>query len=79
MHVVGFTNLAILRMWIKKVTRQGNALGVTLPVNYCRHFNIKRGDFVYLKVRAEGTLEVEKFNPEKRPDLAIMLGVEYDK
>lgn len=66
-------------MYVKKIIRHGNSLAFTLPVAYCRHFGIQRGDFAFLSVAKDGTLTFGTFDPSKRPDLAAMVDVEHDK
>ncbi|HRY62512.1 MAG TPA: AbrB/MazE/SpoVT family DNA-binding domain-containing protein [Candidatus Paceibacterota bacterium] len=56
-------------MWTKKVFKVGDSIAVTLPVEICRTFNIKRGDYLVVTIGKDHEIQLIKFDPNKRPDL----------
>lgn len=56
-------------MWVRKIGRKGNVLGVTLPQEALRALGWERGDHLIIYLHNEGSLLATRFDPEKRPDL----------
>jgi len=63
-------------MYVKKIVRHGNSFALIIPIEICRHFDLKRGDFCAVSVDGENDIVIQKFDPVRRPDLAEMLAGE---
>lgn len=60
-------------MYVKKIIKHGNSLALVIPVEVCRHYDFKRGDFCLVSVDGENDIVVQKFDPVRRPDLAELV------
>lgn len=56
-------------MYVKKIVRHGNSLALIIPIQVCRHYDLKRGDFCVVSVDGANDIVVQKFDPVRRPDL----------
>lgn len=58
-------------MWVRKIGKKGNVLGVTLPKPALDSLGWERGDYLVIYLHNNGSLLATRFNPLKRPDLLI--------
>lgn len=60
-------------MYVKKIIKHGNSFALVIPIEICRYYDLKRGDFCVVSVNSENDLVIQKFDPERRPDLAELV------
>lgn len=60
-------------MYVKKIVQHGNSLALIIPIQVCRHYDFKRGDFCVVSVDGENDIVIQKFDPVRRPDLAELV------
>ena len=59
-------------MWIRKIIKTGNSLSLSIPRPALQCVGVERGDYVVIWVGDSGCLLVQRFDPQKRPDLLAL-------
>lgn len=56
-------------MWVQKVFKAGNSLGVVIPKQMCDALQINRGDFVVVFLYVEDKIIIQRLNPDEAKSL----------